>query len=235
MKLQREIEEVQQKQKDLEYKRLRLKEKEEEMQKAYKKRMNALEMLYYQAINEAKKAVKSQNSQEIHRQMNNANKIFYQIKKDYEEKSLEKIKEFKIKDRVKYGCSKGIIISIQRQMAVVQLDDGIKLKVPLNELKHSSGNILDTPKVKVDVKMPQNANVSLDLHGMRVEEALEKLDEFISNSLIAGLDEVLIYHGIGTGRLSSVVRDFLKQHPKVVEFLDAPPKLGGFGAKIVRL
>ena len=51
----------------------------------------------------------------------------------------------------------------------------------------------------------------------------------------AGLDEVLIYHGIGTGRLSSVVRDFLKQHPKVVEFLDAPPKLGGFGAKIVRL
>lgn len=235
MKLQREIEVVQQKQKDLEYKRLRLKEKEEEMQKAYKKRMNALEMLYYQAINEAKKAVKSQNSQEIHRQMNNANKIFYQIKKDYEEKSLEKIKEFKIKDRVKYGCSKGIIISIQRQMAVVQLDDGIKLKVPLNELKHSSGNILDTPKVKVDVKMPQNANVSLDLHGMRVEEALEKLDEFISNSLIAGLDEVLIYHGIGTGRLSSVVRDFLKQHPKVVEFLDAPPKLGGFGAKIVRL
>ena len=61
------------------------------------------------------------------------------------------------------------------------------------------------------------------------------LEEFISNSLIAGFDEVLIYHGIGTGRLSSIVRDFLKSHPKVIDFADAPPKAGGFGAKIVKL
>ena len=77
--------------------------------------------------------------------------------------------------------------------------------------------------------------MTLDLHGMRSEEALEALDVFLSNSLIAGFDEVLIYHGIGTGRLSSVVRDFLKAHPKVVDFTDAPPNAGGFGAKIVKL
>ena len=31
------------------------------------------------------------------------------------------------------------------------------------------------------------------------------------------------------------MRNFLEKHPKVVEFTDAPPKSGGFGAKIVKL
>lgn len=73
--------------------------------------------------------------------------------------------------------------------------------------------------------------ISLDLHGLRAEEALEKADKFISDCLLAGYDEVLIYHGIGSGILSKVIKDFLSTHPKVVSFCDAPPQMGGFGAK----
>ena len=95
----------------------------------------------------------------------------------------------------------------------------------------SSGRFMEHityPKVK-------NAHVSLDLHGLRAEEALERLDKFLSDCLMAGFDEVLICHGIGTGRLSKVVSDFLKSHPKVIHFDDAPINMGGMGAKIVRL
>ena len=74
----------------------------------------------------------------------------------------------------------------------------------------------------------------LDLHGKRVEEALDLLDSYISDCLMAGFSEVIIKHGIGSGVLSAVVRDFLSAHPKVAGFEDAPPNLGGFGAKIVR-
>ncbi len=73
------------------------------------------------------------------------------------------------------------------------------------------------------------------MHGLRSDEAIEKLDKFLSDSLINGFDEVLVYHGIGTGKLAYAVKTFLKSHPKVVSFSDAPPNLGGFGATVVRL
>ena len=75
----------------------------------------------------------------------------------------------------------------------------------------------------------------LDLHGLRADEAMERLDKFISNALIMGFDEVLVKHGIGTGRLAYAVKEFLKAHPSVKDFSDASPNEGGFGAKIVKL
>jgi len=70
---------------------------------------------------------------------------------------------------------------------------------------------------------------------MRAEEATEVLDKFISDALINGWDEVIVYHGIGTGKLSYAVKEFLKAHPRVKKFEDAPQHMGGFGAKIVSL
>jgi DNA mismatch repair protein MutS2 len=70
---------------------------------------------------------------------------------------------------------------------------------------------------------------------MRVEEALEECEIFISNSLLANFDEVMIYHGIGSGILGKAVGKFLRNHKSIVSFDDAPSKMGGFGAKIVKL
>ncbi len=61
------------------------------------------------------------------------------------------------------------------------------------------------------------------------------MDKFLSDALIDGWDEVVIYHGIGTGKLSYAVKNFLIAHPRVKSFDDAPQHMGGFGAKIVRL
>ena len=46
---------------------------------------------------------------------------------------------------------------------------------------------------------------------------------------------MLVYHGIGTGKLSYAVKSFLKIHPKVVKYEDAPYNQGGYGATIVKL
>lgn len=75
----------------------------------------------------------------------------------------------------------------------------------------------------------------IDLHGKHVDEALEMLDDYISRCLIVGYDEVIIKHGIGSGILAKVVKEFLDGHKNVKSFTDAPPQNGGFGAKIVRL
>ena len=81
----------------------------------------------------------------------------------------------------------------------------------------------------------RRGSLKLDIHGLRAEEAEEKMDKFLSDALIDGWSEVVIYHGIGTGKLSYAVKRFLKAHPKVKSFEDAPQNMGGFGAKVVRL
>jgi DNA mismatch repair protein MutS2 len=45
----------------------------------------------------------------------------------------------------------------------------------------------------------------------------------------------MVYHGIGTGKLSYAVKVFLEQHPKVLSFDDALTGDGGFGAKVIKL
>jgi DNA mismatch repair protein MutS2 len=89
--------------------------------------------------------------------------------------------------------------------------------------------------VEIKTERPQKASVKLDLHGLRAEEAIERLDKFLSDALLSGFDEVLIYHGIGTGKLAYAVRQFLKTHPSVQSFGDAPQHMGGFGATVVSL
>ena len=47
---------------------------------------------------------------------------------------------------------------------------------------------------------------SLDLRGARVEEALEALARYLDDAGLAGLDKVMIIHGMGTGALRDAVR-----------------------------
>jgi len=114
--------------------------------------------------------------------------------------------------------------------------DGIKMKVPLSELKRSGNPPKIKPKkAKILVQKPEFSSVQLDLHGLRADEAIEKLDKFLSDALITGYDEVLVYHGVGTGKLAYAVKEFLKTHPSIKAFSDAPANMGGMGATLVKL
>jgi DNA mismatch repair protein MutS2 len=187
---------------------------------------------YNQAIDEAKKAIKQNDKKEQHRLLNQAHKKKQTIKVQKQQEPIE----LKVGDRVKYNNTKGVLKSIKGKKALIETDEGIKLQLPLSSLKRS-GNI---PKIKpknitIDVQKPTQGRIQLDLHGQRADEAIENLDKFISDSLIAGFDEVLVYHGIGTGRLSYAVKKFLDTHPSIKNYRDANAKEGGYGAKIIEL
>ena len=47
---------------------------------------------------------------------------------------------------------------------------------------------------------------SLDLRGARVDEALEALSRYLDDAALAGLEQVLVIHGLGTGALRDAVR-----------------------------
>ena len=61
----------------------------------------------------------------------------------------------------------------------------------------------------------RQVNTELDLHGVRVEEALERVEGFLNDATVAGLPSVRILHGVGTGALRNAVREHLGHHPLV--------------------
>ncbi len=76
---------------------------------------------------------------------------------------------------------------------------------------------------------------SLDLRGARVDEALDALGRYLDDAALAGMDQVTIIHGLGTGALRDAVRDQAGSHPLVRSFRPGERGEGGDGATIIRL
>jgi DNA-nicking Smr family endonuclease len=81
----------------------------------------------------------------------------------------------------------------------------------------------------------------LDLHGLRRDEARERLAAFLRESARAGLRCVRVIHGKGNGSpgrepvLKGKVRGWLVQRAEVIAFTQARASEGGHGALIVLL
>jgi len=208
-----------------------LKEAKEAIYSELKKEKDSLSFAYNKAIKEAKVAVNAKDEKELHRALNKANK---ELPKDRPEMKVKTPYTFKEGDTVQYRKTHGTIVSIKKKEAMIEVE-GMKLRVKLVELKPAQKGLLKQKKTQLSVQKEKRSGLKLDLHGLRAEEAMEQMDVFLSDALIAGWDEVLIYHGIGTGKLSYAVKEFLKVHPSVKSFSDAPAHMGGFGAKVVVL
>ena len=75
----------------------------------------------------------------------------------------------------------------------------------------------------------------LDLHGMTVDEALPKLDDFLHAAYQSGLYRVWIVHGKGTGVLRREVGRYLANHSLVSFHGPAESAHGGLGVTRVEL
>ncbi|WP_027327649.1 endonuclease MutS2 [Helicobacter pametensis] len=190
-----------------------------------------LQKTYDEALLALKQEAKSLTK--IHQNMNKANQI---LKTQHTIPTPKITQELQIGQRIKYRNERGVIIGKNTKGFLIECENGMKLKALAHELTPIHHNPPKPQKIKTKITAPKNTvGISLDLHGLRAEEALERADKFLSDCLLAGYDEVLIYHGIGGGVLSKVIKDFLLSHPKVVRFEDAPPQMGGFGAKLIWL
>jgi len=75
----------------------------------------------------------------------------------------------------------------------------------------------------------------LRLRHLTVDEALPKLDQFLHDTFMAGLIQVRIIHGKGTGTLRQTVRRVVGKHSLVKSFRPGDYGEGGEGVTIVEL
>jgi DNA mismatch repair protein MutS2 len=120
------------------------------------------------------------------------------------------------------------------------LTDKAKVKAPLSEIvraadegeKKETETPRDQPFLKKDVEEP---SPELNVIGLTVEDALPKVDKFIDQALLHGLEKVRIIHGVGSGRLRNAIGQYLNEHRAVKSYSPGETMKGGRGLTIVEL
>lgn len=209
-----------------EKKKHHLEELEFQLRESHRKAIATLENRYNAATKRAQEALKAKESSEGRRLLTEAHKHKSFTPKEVRTEEKEPLKEG---DRIKYRSHKGELLSIRGKEATIEVD-GLKMRVPLKELKKSG----EEPKAKAPQKPKRatvsvektGASVSVKLLGMYADEALETVDKFLSDAMVNNLGEVQIIHGTGGGVLAKLVTEYLKKHPKIKNFYRMPGNLG---------
>ena len=75
----------------------------------------------------------------------------------------------------------------------------------------------------------------IHLRRLTVDEALLKLDQYLNDAFMAGLYQVRVVHGKGTGTLRQAVREKLTRHSLVKSYRPGDYGEGGAGVTVVEL
>jgi DNA mismatch repair protein MutS2 len=142
--------------------------------------------------------------------------------------------------RMKGFDSIGEVVEVNEKSVVVAFGNMI------TTTEHSK---LEIVKGRKDIKRPENRvsitndlserklsfKAEIDVRGKRAEEALEIVQEFIDDALIAGVRNLQILHGKGNGILRQLIRDYLKTLNVIKKASDAHADRGGAGITLVEL
>jgi DNA mismatch repair protein MutS2 len=133
---------------------------------------------------------------------------------------------------------RGRILAIDGDRAEVQ-GGAARMRIPLSRLARDRqaarrAEFAEPPPPVATVSAPA-ATLEVDVRGRRVEEARGEVRERMDAAAMAGLPQVRVIHGHGTGALRTVVREELRRHPLVARAEPAPPEQGGDGATIAHL
>jgi len=118
--------------------------------------------------------------------------------------------------------------------ALVQLGP-MKLTVPAASIRPTSTQGHVKAKPNIGLQRAQNAVTEVHLRAMRAEEAVEQLERFIDDAVLAGLGQVRIVHGKGEGILRKITQEYLKKNRNVSTFRDGEVPEGGQGVTIAFL
>jgi DNA mismatch repair protein MutS2 len=111
---------------------------------------------------------------------------------------------------------RGTIAAIEGDEAEVLVQGGARVRMPLARLRPSAEARPEAePAVKVVAAARGDVSDQLDVRGMRADEAREAVRAFVDDAALAGLNEIIVVHGKGTGALRSAVRTELTEHPLV--------------------
>jgi DNA mismatch repair protein MutS2 len=109
---------------------------------------------------------------------------------------------------------------------------------PETDARTRNGMVTEAPIAEASWRwhdLPPEVQHEIDLRGQRAEEAWRQLDHLIDRAIPAGLREILVIHGVGSGRLRTYLHEQLAGDRRLASFQAAAARRGGHGATVVRL
>jgi DNA mismatch repair protein MutS2 len=129
--------------------------------------------------------------------------------------------------------TKGEVASLSKKEATVIVGQ-MHMKTKLQELE-----FVERPETAVSEPVSTSGRgaspgMELDMRGMRVEEGLMALEQYMDGAFLARLPWVRLIHGKGTGRLREAVRQSLDQNPHVIAWEEGKDGEGGAGVTVAK-
>ncbi len=138
------------------------------------------------------------------------------------------VKALKVEGEVKEINKNNVVVRLGKMNSNFKLDALVKLKARKKEVKTEVAPRTHT--LRNEAFSPE-----LLLLGMRGDEARHAVESYLDKAILAGVNEVRIVHGYGTGKLREVVKDVLRKHSAIKEYRDGVYGEGERGVTIVTL
>ncbi len=229
----------------------RLSEIKKNKKKTVKNVKNKLEEELEEAKGEIKEILKELRQEKSEKIARRSYARLAKLEKQFIEEANEfdEVEEYEelIWENIKIG-SKALLKELNQEVVILSLPDKnnnvfvqmglLKTKIKKDKLalyneKLASRPILKLrPKYSFEMQKTQMSN-TLDLRGLRVEEALDSLELFLDKASLVNLTPVYIIHGHGTGALKSAIQKFLSTSPYIAKYRFGKPAEGGEGISVI--
>ncbi|MFU0799257.1 MAG: endonuclease MutS2 [Xylanivirga thermophila] len=132
---------------------------------------------------------------------------------------------------------KGQVLTLPDNNGQLDVQVGImKINVHISNLRETKEeNQRQASSYKRPSIKDKHISQEIDLRGYTAEEAIMEVDRYLDDAFLAGLGEVSIIHGKGTGVLRTSIQQHLKSNPYVSSFRLGKYGEGETGVTIVKL
>ena len=163
----------------------------------------------------------------------------------------EKIREYDVEDRNTLAIDevkRGDIVyvsSLGYDASVVDLNSksnrvkvkwkNMEIEVPLSDIRSMKGKTVPVQAVNMQESPDEIVPSRINLVGLRVDEALSRLEKILNHASLAEMSGVTLIHGIGKGLLLKAIHEHLNEHPLVKNFRSGTLDEGGNGITVITL
>ncbi len=134
---------------------------------------------------------------------------------------------------VQDGKIRGELITLQGDRARIRRG-GLTFEVAAAQVRKTAAAKRER-QVRVAVQSSAPGLPEINLLGLRVHEALPRLETFLDQAVLSRQPSVRIVHGMGTGALRRAVREYLANSPYCASYNEASRAEGGGGVTIAEL
>jgi DNA mismatch repair protein MutS2 len=134
---------------------------------------------------------------------------------------------------VQDGKIRGELIALQGDRARIRRG-GLTFEVAAIQVRKTTAPKRER-QVRVAVQSSAPGVPEINLLGLRVHEALPRLETFLDQAVLSHQPSVRIIHGMGTGALRRAVREYLANSPYCASYNEASRAEGGGGVTIADL